>query len=433
MSGPKQSRFELEAMRKAQLERERKEKIAAIAELELAKTNLAKLTEEMERLGNTAIKTATGNNSADYLCGEIKHVVAEAKKKASKYDFSPKEKKEDIVKQTTEVNAAIKRLQAEDQSLLTKRIDSLTELIRRHEENAKLSAFGESLKNSKKVNGGLLGGIPTRSNIQTPIRNTSAKPKVLAAPPVKESKPPVDSAPLMEKISEFLASGCLGEYRNNALKTIGELEVIDRSDKHSEYSRLNDSFHALLYESDKANKDYMEYKAYCQILKLPPKEIGKFFDTHAILAEKKLLQANYQEANEREYIIAGVNDVMKDLGYNIISSEYVSKRQDNLYEFTNEAGIEVFVSDDGTIMMQVVAMGDNEDLSGRERQNLVNQMANFCERYPDIKNALKAKGIILKQEKMLPANAEFAKKVNIGRSLGKKRRKANGVAYKKMP
>ena len=409
MSGPKHSYFDIEEMRKAQLERERQEKITAVAALELAKIKIVNICVEMERHANSAIKTA--NKAGDYLCDEIKQIVTLAKEKTAKYDLRPKESTEEIKKQTIEVNSAIKRIQTEDQVLLTNKINSLTELTKRHEDNEKLSAFGERLKHTKKANHEF--NMPTRKS--TP----------------KDEKPIVDATVLIEKISDFMA-GCLDIYKNSAQKTMDEVKAIDKSDKHNEYSRLNDSFHAILFEADSANREYMEYRAYCQILKLPPKEINQFSDARAVSAEKKLLMASCKEINEREYIINGVNDAMTNLGYNIISSEYVSKRHDSLYEFTDDAGIEVFISEDGTMIMQLVAMGDDKDLSAKESQNLVNEMANFCERYPEIKNALKAKGIILKQERLLPPDAGFARKVNIGRSTAKKRRRINGVIYKEM-
>ena len=417
MSGPKQSRFELEAMRKEQLERERREKIAAVAELELAKTQLVKFCEEMERLGKSAIKAAKGKNQGEYLFAEINEIIANAKKKAAKYCFEPKKEKEEIIKQTLEVNAASKQFESECRSSLEQRINALNKVLGRHKDEEKFSAFGKRLRSD--------AHIPTSET----ICHVGAR---LAPSSISTEKTPVDLSPLLEEIAAFLESDCLDKYKKSAQKLLSELQAIKNSGNHREYVWLNDSFQALMFEAKKSVKVYMDYKALCKILKLPPKDMGLFADTRNMSAEFEFLQAKYSELNEREYISDGVNDVMRDLGFDIISSEYVEKRQDMLYEFADDAGIEVFVSDDGTVMMQVVAVGDDENLTGKETQNLVGRMADFCERYPAIKNALKSKGILLKQEKMHPPHAAFAKKCNIGRSAGKRRRKASGSVHKEM-
>ena len=436
MSSVVLSRFELEAIRKAQLEKERMEKIAAVAELEFTKTRLAKFCEEMEKLGKSAINAASAKNMGEYLFAEINEVIAEAKKKAAKYNFEPKEEKDEIKRQTLEVNEAINQLESDYGASLEQKINALNKVIGRHEDDEKFSAFGKSLRNASYSceQEYTIGRGKAISQAQFPaVSSGSNSVRSLPAENLSTKKTPVDISPLYEEASEFLESDSLGKYKKNAQKILSELQKIKNSNNHNEYARLNDSFYALMFEAKKCDKVYMEYKALCKLLKLPPKEICLFADIQNISAEVSHLKAKYSESNVREYISESVNNVMQDLGFDIISSDYVEKRQDLLYEFADDAGIEVFISDDGTVMMQVVAVGDDEKLTGKETQNLVGRMADFCERYPEIESALKSKGVLLKQEKIHPPHAAFARKCNIEKSAGRRRRRTSGTVHKEMP
>ena len=126
----------------------------------------------------------------------------------------------------------------------------------------------------------------------------------------------------------------------------------------------------------------------------------------------------YEEITEDEYIAKSVHEVMEKLGYDILATDYMVKKKQNIhhhiYEFGFEQAVNVFVSDNGSILFEVSGIGEeNTEMTSLQKLKVTEAMEAFCTHYEEIKEELKEKGIHLNNENLSPADEKYARKIDI--------------------
>lgn len=183
-------------------------------------------------------------------------------------------------------------------------------------------------------------------------------------------------------------------------------------------------------EEQKSKYDdlYKEYQAICELLDEKAEEVQ--LDILDIDKSMSLLKEKVDEKKEEltkdmeaEYVSESINSVMKELGYDIIASDYMStsKRNvmHNIYDFQDKNVINVYTSDNGGLMFEVTGIKEKNELSHNDKLRIKEGMDKFCPQYQKIKDALNAKGINITNENLLPADISFAKAINLEDKLGK--------------
>ena len=203
--------------------------------------------------------------------------------------------------------------------------------------------------------------------------------------------------------------------------------------------------------NDERKEKYEKYLIYAKECNLKKtKELKEFNNLEDLQKEIDKLEEKYNKKAEEEYIEQSVNEVMKELGYDIISSDILSDYEESeniehkaIYAFEDDTGIEVFSSDSGTLMMEVVNISEyTKEISEDDRNLAFEKMQKFCEKYPVIIEKLKEKGIELKNIEYMPPDKSFTKKVIVSNKdkfknkkesnmINKRRKKQNGL-YKSM-
>lgn len=166
---------------------------------------------------------------------------------------------------------------------------------------------------------------------------------------------------------------------------------------------------------------FIEYQSLCSLLK--EKENPMFAKRE--LANKEQLKAEIENLHkkhivkqEMEYIVESVHEVMKKLGYEILATDYMEKKKRNvhhqIYEFGYDQAVNVFVSDNGSILFEVSGIGEGDsEMTSLEKLKVKEAMDAFCTHYEDIKEELEKKGIYLKNENLFPADEKYARKIDI--------------------
>lgn len=125
------------------------------------------------------------------------------------------------------------------------------------------------------------------------------------------------------------------------------------------------------------------------------------------------------EAEEQEYISQCIDEVILEMGYNLIGSREVTKKsgkhfRNELYLFDEGTAVNVTKSDNGQITMELGGL-DNADRipSAIESQQLCKNMGEFCEDYEEIERKLAERGVKTKRISILPPEEQYAQIINV--------------------
>ena len=174
-----------------------------------------------------------------------------------------------------------------------------------------------------------------------------------------------------------------------------------------------------LYEETAALR--IEYKVVCDMAGEPEKdfEISQRAIQN-IQNEIARLREKIAHDDEKSYINKCLDEVMSDMGYDVIGRREVAKRsgkrfKNELFSYEDGTAVNVTVSDDGHITMELCGLDDSDRLpEAYESERLCEHMESFCEDFSEIERRLSEKGVILRSRiQRLPANVEYAQILNV--------------------
>jgi hypothetical protein len=130
-------------------------------------------------------------------------------------------------------------------------------------------------------------------------------------------------------------------------------------------------------------------------------KIKKDYDNTIKVFEQQELMRRLHE-KEQEYIAACLDEVMIEMGYDLLGGRTVVKKtgkkfKNELYSFDNDVVLNVAYSSDGVISMEV-GKADKSDRvpTSYEAEKLVEEMQEFCADFVEIENKLKTRGVLIK-------------------------------------
>ena len=231
----------------------------------------------------------------------------------------------------------------------------------------------------------------------------------------------------------------------NAVDSIIQNNTFDPRYKSSQVAVRKKIFVSMKTEYEKEIKNNMlllaefekaldKYNALCTIAG----ETGKpgFFGREASIqsveklnVEIKRLQKLIEEKTQIEYITQSVDEVMKDLGYDVIATDFLTTPQKksihHIYEFEQGNVINVYTSDNGSLMFEVSGVKENDEpMTDLEKLKVKESMESFCTKYPEIKGRLRERGIQMNNEDLKPPGIRYARAISLNKkkitSSGKK-------------
>lgn len=163
------------------------------------------------------------------------------------------------------------------------------------------------------------------------------------------------------------------------------------------------------------------YETLCQSAAVEPKE------THCSKAglemlhtEIENLQQQLAEDDERSYISQSIDEVMAEMGYDVIGQRHVQKKNgrhftNELYSYEDGTAVNVTYTDDGKITMELGGLDTDDRLpDATEAKRLCESMESFCDDFSEIEKRLEAKGVVLKSRlALLPPSEDYAQIINI--------------------
>ena len=132
------------------------------------------------------------------------------------------------------------------------------------------------------------------------------------------------------------------------------------------------------------------------------------------------LESQSEKIEEQQYISESLDQVMRDMGYNVVGSREVVKKsgrkfRNELYHFSEGSVVNVTYAANGQISMELGGVDTcDREPSEEESSVLCDEMVEFCDEFPEIERRLKEKGVVLMNRiSMLPPAEEYAQIINV--------------------
>ena len=236
------------------------------------------------------------------------------------------------------------------------------------------------------------------------------------------------SAKLKELQNETLLSEALQKEIKQAISSLSKIEE-ERFLQTFETVTVKKLFKKVddyRSEQEQAMKEYRDlcvrYESLCEMtgespISIPPCP-GEAVST--IGEEIKRMEQQIVRQQEQLYITECVNEVMTEMGYDIIGSREVRKKsgkhfRNELFSFNEGTAVNVMYSPDGQISMELGGL-DREDRipTEEEAEVLTSDMESFCSEFEEFEKRMRERGIIVGNRIALsPPSAEYAAIINV--------------------
>ena len=167
--------------------------------------------------------------------------------------------------------------------------------------------------------------------------------------------------------------------------------------------------------------DLARYQALCVMLEKAPTAFSYSTEASAVLKQEiEAMELIVIKQHEQQYISECVDQVIADMGYDLIGTRDVKKRNgkqfhNELYAFDEGTAVNVTYSPDGQIAMELGGLSREDRLpTAEETQVLTEDMEAFCGEFAEFEKRLRTKGIVLGNRiAMSPPSADYAAIINV--------------------
>ena len=164
-----------------------------------------------------------------------------------------------------------------------------------------------------------------------------------------------------------------------------------------------------------------KHRYYSECLGMPVISFTFSMDSlNSLRHEVAELESQSAKIEEQQYISESLDQVMRDMGYNVVGSREVVKKsgrkfRNELYHFSEGSVVNVTYAANGQISMELGGVDTcDREPSEEESSVLCDEMVEFCDEFPEIERRLKEKGVVLMNRiSMLPPAEEYAQIINV--------------------
>ena len=165
---------------------------------------------------------------------------------------------------------------------------------------------------------------------------------------------------------------------------------------------------------------YTEYTALCGLYGYVAQAYPCTRESIATLTDElRRIETEAGKNDEMAYISECMDEVMREMGYAVLGSREVTKRNgrsfhSDLYSYGEGTAVNVTCSSDGRIAMELGGM-DTEDRgpTAQETAALCDSMTAFCDDFKEIERRLAKRGVVLADRvSLLPPDAAYAQIIN---------------------
>lgn len=231
-------------------------------------------------------------------------------------------------------------------------------------------------------------------------------------------------------LSELLQGELSIELRNDINALLARLERITTVERIKAFEavsvnhvqdRVTKYRLELLAKKREYKEAYARYEVLCKMAEVNPQKIV-FSETAISIIEEETtkLEQLLLKQQEQSYIRDNVNDVMQEMGYEVIGSRNVTKRngrkfRNELYRFHEGTAVNITISPEGQISMELGGIAKEDRIpDAEETELLTGDMKSFCSEFSEFERRLRERGIIVGNRIALsPPSAEYATIINL--------------------
>ena len=400
MSGPKSARYTLTSEQRRILaearERERK-----------TKRELDKLQEHREELATLKERLSTATTSIDMLVARVR--AGNEVQQSIRNSITQIEK---IIQESADLS---KKSGLEKLQVFNSKVKTIEETAR------KIVAQYESQSNeikdllSKNIEDSITDGMSVR------IDDEIVKP---------QSHLESQKATIKDVLREANNSNISSDLQKEGIAILGRVQgITDDSFIDNYYAMTVLPYIKRCKAYEEQIKEYGEefdelvskHRYYSEYLGLPVFLFNFSMDTLNLLRhEVAELESQSAKIEEQQYISESLDQVMRDMGYNVVGSREVVKKsgrkfRNELYHFSEGSVVNVTYAANGQISMELGGVDTcDREPSEEESSVLCDEMVEFCDEFPEIERRLKEKGVVLMNRiSMLPPAEEYAQIINV--------------------
>lgn len=201
------------------------------------------------------------------------------------------------------------------------------------------------------------------------------------------------------------------QFAQNAISIIHHMLDLCKNQQSIDY--LQDKLQAILNQEYDFRRKILEfqslyddYQSLCALTDTIPSPPDSFSSSELLEKAVLSLQKKYKAQDELDFIADQINIVMAEHGYSLIASRVLHQKRNNglsemdysLYQADDKSGISVFTDQSGAIMMRMTVLGDDPDITDSDRDYCYQRQIDFCSAHMELVEALKERGVFLKQQ-----------------------------------
>ena len=313
-------------------------------------------------------------------------------------------------------------------------------LERKKQELAKVRALKkQAQKLRKETDAAVAGVIEKEADVSKTIEHSIAEDfdgYVSFDIPPEDDKPDTDfeevKAGLQNKLAALLKEAewseeIVGEIKRAliALDKIHQMDYLRSFDSvtvKNIFRKVSACQRELKEKRAEFDEAYGRYKLLCS---MAGENVQSFIYSAEALAEMEEETERLENVligkREQAYVSECVDQVMTEMGYDLIGSREVVKKKtgkrfrNELFTFNEGTAVNVTYSSDGQISMELGGIAREDRIPNREETEILTQdMQTFCGEFEEFERRLKAKGVVVNRRMaLLPPSAEYASIINV--------------------
>ena len=208
------------------------------------------------------------------------------------------------------------------------------------------------------------------------------------------------------------------------LQMITEMQILKTFDSITVMGLFKkiDAYKQKMEQEEAAYRELLaRYKILCTMAGEDAKELSYSEESEAILtAEVERIEMALVWQQEQTYISECVDEVMEEMGYDLIGTRDVRKRsgkrfRNELFTFNEGTAVNVTFSPDGQISMELGGLAREDRIpTAEETDALTRDMETFCGEFAEFERRLKERGVIVGNRIALsPPSVEYAAIINV--------------------
>ncbi len=230
---------------------------------------------------------------------------------------------------------------------------------------------------------------------------------------------------LMELLKLQLSEALSDEIRNalsalDRITAMNNLTTFDSVTVKKVFRDLEEYQRECEKDQEEFDEESLRYQMLCDMAGKAAEKERKFATIEELYDAVHEMEIVVLRQKEQAYIADCVDEVMQDMGYDLIGRREVKKKsgkqfKNELYQFGEGTAVNVTYSPDGQISMEMGGIAREDRIPTADETSVLTQdMESFCGEFAEFEKRMKDKGVIVGNRiALMPPTAEYAAIINV--------------------